>query len=63
MKHYFVYILANKKDGILYVGFTDDIVRRVYEHKDKIYSGFTEKYNIKKLVYFEKHLTAEEAKT
>jgi putative endonuclease len=63
MKNYFVYILANKKDGILYMGFTDNIVRRVGEHKNKKYSGFTEKYNIKKLIYFEKYSTAEEAKT
>ena len=53
MKQYYVYILANKKNGTLYTGITSDLVKRVYEHKQKISVGFTEKYNIGLLVYFE----------
>jgi putative endonuclease len=43
------------------VGFTDDIIRRVEEHKNKVYEGFTKLYNVSKLIYFEKHLTYEDA--
>ena len=53
MKNYYTYILSNKKNGTLYVGVTSDLVRRVYEHKNKIYTGFTEKYGLDKLVYYE----------
>ena len=53
MKKYFVYILTNKNHTVLYTGFTDDIERRVYEHKHKIYKGFTMKYNVDKLIYYE----------
>lgn len=53
MKTYFVYILASKKDGVLYVGVTDNLIRRVFEHKKGLAEGFTEKYWVKKLVYFE----------
>lgn len=53
MKKYFVYILANYNNTVLYVGMTNDLVRRVYEHKNKLVKGFTEKYNVNKLVYFE----------
>jgi putative endonuclease len=62
MKCYFVYILANKKHGTLYTGFTDDIRRRIHEHKGKIFEGFTKKCEIDKLVYFETSLTSDEAK-
>ena len=50
MKEYYVYIMANKS-GTIYVGVTNDLEQRVYEHKNKILKGFTEKYNITKLVY------------
>jgi len=50
---YFVYILASKKNGVLYVGMTNDLVRRIYEHKNHILKGFTSKYNIDNLIYFE----------
>jgi putative endonuclease len=53
MKQYYVYILASKRNGTLYIGVTNDIVRRVYEHKNKLIEGFTKKYNIDILVYFE----------
>ena len=52
-KQYYVYILFNKKNGTLYVGVTNDIVKRVWQHKNKIFEGFTQKYNIDKLGYFE----------
>ena len=50
---YYVYILASRKDGAIYVGITNDIVRRVYEHRIKAVPGFTSKYNITQLVWFE----------
>ncbi len=49
----YVYILANKKNGTLYVGVTSDLVKRVYEHKTKLHKGFTSKYGVDKLVYYE----------
>ena len=50
---YYVYILASRRDGAIYVGITNDIVRRVYEHRMKAVPGFTAKYNITQLVWFE----------
>lgn len=50
---YYIYILANKEEGTLYVGVTKNLLRRIYEHKHKLHKGFTEKYSIDKLVYFE----------
>ena len=52
MKEYYVYILSNKR-GSLYVGITNDLARRLYEHKDKLIDGFTKRYNIDRLMYFE----------
>ncbi|PZA09604.1 GIY-YIG nuclease family protein [Rhodopseudomonas palustris] len=52
---YYVYLLASRKDGALYVGVTNDLVRRVYEHRTKAVPGFTSKYNIARLVWFEIH--------
>lgn len=52
MKHYYVYIMTNKS-GTLYTGVTNNLQRRVYEHKQKLVSGFTKKYKIGRLVYFE----------
>ena len=51
--HYYVYILTREKNSVFYVGITNNLVRRVYEHKMGLVEGFTKKYNIKKLVYFE----------
>ena len=50
---YFVYILSNKYNTVIYTGVTNNLERRLYEHKNKINRGFTSKYNIDKLVYFE----------
>ena len=50
---YYVYILTNKTNMVLYVGATNNLVRRVYEHKNKMVKGFTEKYNVNKLVYYD----------
>jgi len=50
---YYVYILASRKDGAIYIGVTNDIVRRIYEHRIKAVPGFTSKYNITRLVWFE----------
>ena len=52
-KYYYVYILSNKYNNVLYVGITNDLITRVYEHKNKLVEGFTEKYNVDKLVYYE----------
>ena len=50
---YYIYILASKNNSVLYVGVTNDLVRRCHEHKMKLIKGFTEKYNVNKLVYYE----------
>ena len=52
-KYYYIYILASKRNGTLYIGFTNNLVRRVYEHQTGAIGGFTSKYNVNKLVYFE----------
>ena len=54
IKLYYVYILTNAYNEVLYTGVTNDLERRCYEHKHKIVKGFTQKYNVDKLVYFEK---------
>lgn len=55
MKQYYVYILASGRNGTLYIGVTSNIIKRTYEHKHKIIKGFSSKYNINKLVYFEQY--------
>ena len=52
-KQFYVYIMTNKGNTVLYTGVTNDIRQRVYEHKQKIIEGFTKKYNVVKLVYYE----------
>ncbi|MCK5534680.1 GIY-YIG nuclease family protein [bacterium] len=53
MRDYYIYILASKKNGTLYLGVTNNLVKRVYEHKQNFVEGFTKKYNIHSLVYYE----------
>ena len=52
-KTYYVYLITNWNNKVLYIGVTNNLERRLYEHKNKLIKGFTEKYNISKLVYFE----------
>src|SRR5437773_2700134 len=52
-RQFYVYILASQKNGTLYIGVTNDLIRRVNEHKNGLIEGFTKKYNVKLLVYFE----------
>jgi putative endonuclease len=59
--HFYVYILANKIGGTLYIGVTNDLIRRVAEHRQKSMEGFTKKYEIDRLVYFEQFDDAENA--
>ena len=62
MKHWYIYIMANKIQGVLYIGLTDNIDERVKEHKLKVYpKSFTAKYNCDKLIYLEEHDNAYEA--
>ena len=53
MQKYYVYILSNQTNSTLYIGVTNDLKRRLYEHKNKLIDGFSSKYNTNKLVYFE----------
>jgi putative endonuclease len=54
-QRFFVYILASRRNGTLYAGVTNDLVRRMSEHKAKLVPGFTRKYNVDRLVYFEQY--------
>jgi putative endonuclease len=58
---YFLYILASRKNGTLYVGVTNQLLRRVQEHRDGLLPGFTKKYAVKLLIYFEVHSDINEA--
>ncbi len=60
-KQFFVYILASRKNGTLYIGVTSDIIKRVYEHKNNLAPGFTEKYRIHELVFYETFENIQEA--
>jgi putative endonuclease len=61
MNDYFVYIITNQNNTTLYVGVTNDLVRRIFEHKNKLIKGFSSKYNLDKLVYFEQTSDIESA--
>jgi len=63
IKEYFVYVLASKKHGTLYIGVTADLVHRVHEHKSGIIDGFTKKYGVHILVYYERYEYIEDAIT
>ena len=52
-RQYYVYMMTNKNNAVLYTGVTNDLKRRVYEHKQKLAEGFTKRYNVTKLVYYE----------
>jgi putative endonuclease len=58
---FFVYILANRRNGTLYVGMTDDLVKRVWMHKEEVLPGFTKDYDVKLLVWYEVHDSRESA--
>jgi putative endonuclease len=55
MRGGFVYVMSNKRNGILYVGVTSDLVRRTYEHREGLIKGFTKRYDLKRLVYYEQY--------
>ena len=63
MKTFYVYILCSKRNGTLYTGATSNLVKRVYEHKNNLTDGFTKKYYVHLLVWYEIHQTAESAIT
>ena len=52
---YFVYVMANKRNGTIYIGVTSDLVRRAYEHRNKLMKGFTSRYGLRMVVYYEVH--------
>lgn len=60
-KEYYIYILSNNSNNVLYIGVTNNLMKRVYEHKSKLVKGFTEKYNVNKLIYFEEYKDIKEA--
>ncbi len=61
MKQFVVYILCSKRNGTLYTGVTSDLIKRVYEHRNNLADGFTKKYGIHRLVWYEMHGAAETA--
>ena len=58
-KQYYVYILTNKSNNVLYIGVTNNLERKMFEHKNKLIEGFSKKYNLTKLIYFEMSENAE----
>ena len=58
---YYVYILTNKSNKVMYIGTTNDLQRRLYEHKNELVDGFTKKYHVHKLVYYESHKYVKDA--
>lgn len=63
MKQPSVYIMANRRNGTLYVGVTSDLIKRVWEHRSDFVAGFTQKYSVHRLVYYEQHQTMDTAIT
>jgi len=62
-KQFYVYIVCSKRNGTLYIGVTSDLIKRIYEHKNDLVDGFTKKYGIHRLVWYETHDSAESAIT
>ena len=62
MHQYYVYILANRRYGVLYVGMTNNLVRRMFEHQNKLADGFTKTYGVIHLVYFEQYASVDDAR-
>lgn len=60
-KEFYVYTMASKKHGVIYIGVTENVKRRSFDHKNTRFDGFTKKYFVRRMVYFEIHSTAEEA--
>ena len=60
-KQFYVYIVCSKRNGTLYIGVTSDLIKRIYEHKNDLVDGFTKKYGIHRLVWYETHESAESA--
>jgi putative endonuclease len=61
MKYYFVYMMSGKSNRAVYTGVTSDLPKRVYQHKNKLFKGFTQVYNLDKLIYYEVFESSEEA--
>ena len=61
MHRYYVYIIAGKRDGVLYIGVTNDLARRIHEHKEGLVEGFSKAYYIDRLVYFEQYQYIDQA--
>ena len=62
-EQFFVYIMSNRKKGILYIGVTSNLVARISQHKNELIEGFTKKYHLHNLIYYEVHENAESAIT
>ena len=62
MRRYYVYILANRRYGVMYVGLTNDLLRRMMQHRAKVVPGFTNEYGVVRLVYFEEYASITEAR-
>lgn len=60
-KNFCVYILSSQRNGRLYLGVTSNLIKRIWEHKEGLAAGFTKKYNVKNLVYYEQHENADSA--
>jgi putative endonuclease len=63
LRTYYVYILASKRNGTLYIGVTNDLIRRIYEHKNDMTEGFTKRYRIHRLIYYEEFNNVNDAIT
>ncbi|HAE62110.1 MAG TPA: GIY-YIG nuclease [Eubacteriaceae bacterium] len=61
MKNCYVYIITNNNNSVIYIGVTNDIYRRIYEHKNKLIPGFSKRYNLHKLIYLEYYNQIEDA--